>query len=138
MTIKIEYIKCGGSYQLTQTYSVQTHLRPVVKVVGSRFTLYPSGVLVIAEGYCWDGCSGPVLDRKTNMRAGLVHDALCEMSRRRLLSYKDWKSFAAEFGRILKEDGAWPLTIKIDLAGLYLAKEKYAHPRKRKLRYTAP
>lgn len=135
---QIEYIKCGGSYQLTRTYRVQTALRPAHEISAPRLRLTPGGVLIISAGYCWDGTSGPVIDRKTNMRAGLVHDALYELMRKGLIEYTKWRDADNEFARILQEDGAWAITIRIDLAGLRAANGHYAHPRQRKERHYAP
>lgn len=38
-------------------------------------SLSPSGMLLIAEGYMWDGASGPTVDGPTNMEPALKHDA---------------------------------------------------------------
>lgn len=135
---KVTYIKCGGSYQLVKEYRVNTLLFPEYTIEAPRLKLDTKGILTISDGYCWDGCSGPVLDRKTNMRAGLVHDALYEIMRKGLLPYTRWREADVCFGNILKEDGAWNITIKIDMAGLRIAKGKYANPKQRKERYFAP
>lgn len=52
------------------------------------------GVLFIKKGYAWDGCSGPTWDDKTNMRAGLIHDALYQFMRNNLLPRDTWKPIA--------------------------------------------
>ena len=138
MKHQIQYIKCGGSYQLTRTYRIQTAYRPKVAIRTPRIHLSRSGMLTIVEGYCWDGTSGPVIDRKTNMRAGLVHDALYELMRKGELAHQNWRKADQEFARILREDGAWGITVRIDMAGLRVAGGKYAHPKQKKKRHTAP
>ena len=135
---KIEYIKCGGSYQLTRTFQVQTSFRPKANIITARITMMISGLMTLYDGYCWDGTSGPVIDRKTNMRGGCVHDGCYELMRRGHLPYQDWRAADAEFAKLLKADGAWDITIKIDMLGLKLANGKYAHPSQRKRRFTAP
>jgi hypothetical protein len=134
----IKYIKCGGSYQLVEPYSVATDLRPVAPIKVPRLMLDAYGRLTIEAGYCWDGTSGPVIDRKTNMRAGCVHDALYELMRRQAIDYNRWREADAIFARILYEDGAWGFIIRLDMAGLKLANGKYAKPKQRKIRHTAP
>lgn len=71
---KIKY-RAGYKYQLVSDYIIET------KILGYNIDtkyikLFPDGKLTIIEGYAWDGCSGPTKDDKTNMRGGLVHDAL--------------------------------------------------------------
>jgi hypothetical protein len=138
MSNQITYIKVGGSYQLIGCHSVKTSFRPIEEINTPRLRLKCDGLLTASDGYCWDGVSGPVTDRKTNMRAGLFHDSLYQLMRMGLLSHSQWREADGVFADILKEDGAWGLTIKIDLAGLRLARGKFAHPRNRKKRFTAP
>lgn len=138
MGAQIEYIKVGGSYQLTRDYRIRVALRPATDIVVPRLRLRSDGWLTISAGYCWDGTSGPVIDRRSNMRAGLVHDALYELMRKKVVHFARWREADAEFAKILREDKAWPVVIKIDLAGLRIANGKHAHPSKRKKRFTAP
>lgn len=63
------------------------------------------GLLLIRAGYAWDGCSGPTVDDRTNMRAGLVHDALCQLFRWKRLPRALVRSCDETFRAILKEDG---------------------------------
>ncbi len=48
-------------------------------------------VLTIYPHYAWDGPSGPTFDTKTNMRASLFHDALCQLIGEGLLDKSDRK-----------------------------------------------
>jgi hypothetical protein len=134
----IIYIKVGGSYQLTNLYGLQTVLRPENDIVTERLHLLTNGMLYIFPGYCWDGTSGPVIDRKTNMRAGCGHDGLYQLSRMRKVPFEWWPRLDLEFAKVLEEDGAWPITVWADLKGLSLAKGKAAHPDSRKQRHVAP
>jgi hypothetical protein len=63
------------------------------------------GDLIINAGYSWDGCSGPTWDDKTNMRAGLVHDALYQLIREGRLAENHRKFADEELYRICREDG---------------------------------
>jgi hypothetical protein len=55
-------------------------------------------LLAIHRGYAWDGASGPTFDDKTNMRASLVHDALYQLMREKLLS-RSYRKYADELLR---------------------------------------
>lgn len=61
--------------------------------------------MVIKKGYCWDGCSGPTIDTRSNMRAGLIHDVFFQMIREGFLE-PDCKDYADKLFRdICIEDG---------------------------------
>ncbi len=113
---KIHYVKVGGSYQLVQDYWVLTSFRLPQDIITERIHLLRDGILVVLSGYCWDGVSGPVIDRKTNMRAGCTHDSLYHLMRMGRLPYQLWRQADREYERILEEDGAWLNTRKIDMA----------------------
>lgn len=79
----------------------------------------PDGKLTMKAGYWWDGCSFIVIDRKTNMRAGGLHDEgyhLCRSG--------DWdasvmrKPLDTLFRAFYKVDGGWGWIGWIDYAGL--------------------
>lgn len=44
-----------------------------------------TGKLVIRKGYSWDGPSGPSIDTKNFMQGSLIHDALYQLMRERVL-----------------------------------------------------
>lgn len=134
---KIHYIKVGGSYQLIKPYRTQTAFRPEEDIVTERIVLLTSGLLVVLSGYCWDGTSGPVIDRQSNMRAGCGHDALYQLMRMKELDHAYWPTADEEFGKWLKEDGAWSITVKVDLLGLKIACGRAALPKNRKKVYVA-
>lgn len=99
----------GYKYQLANGYAVQTAVFPPRHIATDFIILATNGMLIINQGYAWDGCSGPTWDDKTNMRAGLVHDALFQLMRNKLLDV-GWRHTADdELRRICKEDGmsAW-------------------------------
>ncbi len=127
----------GYKYQLAEDESFQTSIHPKGDITSEagRIKLSASGKLSISEGYAWDGPSGPVIDRKTNMRASLAHDALYQLMREARLPYYNWPLADMEFGRIIVEDGAWGITATIDLLGLKLANGVAARPENRKKVY---
>jgi len=63
------------------------------------------GNLTIKVGYAWDGCSGPTHDDKTNMRAGLVHDALYQLMRQGVIERSCQKEADIMLRQIMIEDG---------------------------------
>ena len=44
-----------------------------------------TGKLIIRKGYSWDGPSGPTIDTKDFMRGSLIHDALYQLMREKIL-----------------------------------------------------
>ena len=128
----------GYKYQLAADEIFQTSFRLGVDIITDRIDLYTDGMLVVRDAYSYDGPSGPVVDRKTNMRGAAGHDALYELMRKGLIPYTMWRLADKDFGRWIREDGAWKITVKIDLAGLKLAGGRAAHPKRRKKVYEAP
>lgn len=70
----------GYKYMLEEDAWFYTGLP--VKMITKRVEHYSCGWMLVREGFGWDGCSGPTWDDKTNMRAGLVHDAFYYLHRR--------------------------------------------------------
>jgi len=62
-------------------------------------------ILTIKKDYEWDGCSGPTIDTKTNMRASLCHDCLYQLCRMSIIIQKCVTAINEWFYRILKQDG---------------------------------
>jgi hypothetical protein len=110
---QIKYCK-GYKYQLVEDYSV------VVPITGydialewtDYISLTKDGLLTIKDGYAWDGCSGPTWDDKTNMRAGLVHDALYQLMRLGLLPLECRPIADKLFYDMCLEDGMWKFRAK--------------------------
>lgn len=133
----IIYIKAGSGYQLVANYRLQTSLRPPENIITERIHLLTDGKLYVLSGYWWDGVSGPVIDRKSNMRAGCSHDALYELMRKQRLPHCHWPEADVVYANVLLADKGWPIVAKIDLIGLKLAKGRAALPKNRRKRYTA-
>ena len=125
----------GYKYQLANDEEFSTSFRLAETIYTPRIILYSNGKLVVREAYAWDGTSGPVIDRKTNMRGSCAHDALYQLMRMQLIPYKLWRMADKDFAKWIKEDGAWEITIKVDLIGLRLARGKAALPKNRKKLY---
>ena len=119
----------GFKYQLVESVQFKTDFRSKKDIVTKFCTLLKDGVLILEEGFAWDGPSGPVVDRKTNMKASALHDGLYRLMRKGLLNYKLWNEADCEFAKQLKKDGAWPITIWVDMKGLKIANGLAAHPK---------
>jgi hypothetical protein len=65
--------------------------------------LGPSGVLVVREGYTWDGASGPAIDTSSVMDASLAHDVLYEFIARGLLPWSTRKAADKTLLRLCQE-----------------------------------
>lgn len=128
----------GYKYQLAEDEYFITPFRPPEYISASRITLDPSGTLCVKEGYSYDGPSGPVIDRASNMRGACAHDALYQLMRMELLPHSFWRKADRVYADCLREDGAWDITIKLALAGLKLAGGRAALPKNRKKIYEAP
>lgn len=88
----ISYSK-GYKYQLKTTVVFHTAIRLSRDIETPLVALNADGWLIVKAGFAWDGCSGPTIDDRTNMRAGLAHDALYYLIRLGLLDIK-WKDEA--------------------------------------------
>jgi hypothetical protein len=135
--MSIKYRK-GYKYQLAEDLKLQTSFTLAEDIITPRIELYTSGTLIIRDAYAYDGPSGPVIDRKTNMRGAAGHDALYQLMRMGLIAPELWRIADKDFGTWMSEDGAWGITVRIDLAGLKIAGGRAALPKNRKRVYTAP
>ena len=105
MNDSISY-SAGYKYQLASTYTVTTPLRPTATIKTDWLTLTSTGRLYINRAYAWDGPSGPTLDTRNFMRGSLIHDALYQLMRLRLLDPTTDRQTADKFLRTCcKEDG---------------------------------
>lgn len=121
-------------YELTAAYN---HImrgrrallnRAAIKTGGRVWaTLYPDGLLHIADRYAWDGASGAV-DTMSFTRGSLIHDVLYQMIAVGELPRSWIKVADAELYRIVREDGmprwrAWYVWAAVRAGGH--AREKY-------------
>ena len=134
----IEY-RSGYKYQLASDYSMKTNIKPVKDIDTRYIKLNKNGNLAIAEGYAWDGPSGPVIDTEENMRASLVHDALYQLMRHRKMTVKAYREKADKlFRKMCIEDGVSKTTARIYYLGLKLGGRPSADPKNKKVIHQAP
>src|SRR3989304_4733246 len=91
-------------YQLAEDFECVLHFcvsRPVM----TDFIQLIDNHLFEKKWYGWEGCSGPTVDTKNTMRAGLVHDSLYQLMRTNMLDRTHFKNLAdTELRKILIED----------------------------------
>jgi hypothetical protein len=101
------HYRAGYKYQLAKTYACKTPILGA-SVSAEFYDLHPDGLLVIKQGYAWDGASGPTLDTAASMRPSLVHDVFCQMMRAGELDYYRWQNDVNAFFKTqCMEDGMW-------------------------------
>jgi hypothetical protein len=83
--MKIIKYRSGYKYQLAEAYSTTITLLPERDIISPYVSLTRDGLIVLREGYAWDGPSGPTIDTRSAMRGSLVHDALYQLIRLGLL-----------------------------------------------------
>jgi hypothetical protein len=106
--VKCIAYKSGYKYQLDQTCTIRISIYPYSAVQNEYISLETAGDLTLKEGYAWDGPSGPTIDTLTFMRGSLVHDALYQLMRERLLDHNMYRKAADRCLReICREDGMW-------------------------------
>lgn len=121
----IEYKIGGYKYQIIRPLIRNLHISLPHSISSSSklIEISPSGKLLIHIGYAWDGPSGPTIDTKNFMRGSLVHDALYQLMREKLLPIKPYKELADKLLReICIEDGmsklrAWYVYHSVRLFG---------------------
>lgn len=124
----------GYKYQVAEDVLFHTKMLGH-NIITKRIELHTNGDLIVREGYACDGPSGPTVDRNENMSAAVLHDALYQLMRMRLLKHLHWREADAEYGKQMKKCGAWGITVKINLLGLKMMGGKYAKPKNRKKVY---
>jgi len=95
----------GYKYQLAYDYEVETGINLLDDINTEYISLSKGGLLKIKEGYAWDGPSGPTIDTPNFMRGSLVHDALYQLLRNRLLPQSYRKRADNLLHQVCLEDG---------------------------------
>lgn len=131
---KIQY-KSGYKYQLDWDYTHYLSFSlPEVKL--SHEWLESNGnLLTIKAGYAWDGPSGPAIDTDNFMRGSLVHDALYQLMRDKVIDPKEFKEKAdRELQKICLEDGMSSLRAWWVYKGLQIGGWAATQPRENEIK----
>jgi len=132
------FYKRGYKYQLYEDFTININIYPDELVFDDYIQLNNEGELTIRKGYAWDGPSGPTWDTANFMRASLVHDALYQLMRLKIISGGNRKKADIELKQICIEDGmskirAWYVYHAVREFGKYTSRWK-----DRRKVYTAP
>jgi len=95
-------------YELAEPYGYPyaIEIRPEASIDHPYMALTTDAKLTVKARYAWDGASGPARDTPNIMRGSLVHDALYQMMRERLLDHERYREAADRLLRnICREDG---------------------------------
>ena len=109
----------GYDGQTAESFQIQLppELHPEHAIDDDFLHLGTTGVLVIDSGYAWDYASVPVTKKLSNWIQGkksktpsLVHDALCQLTRKELLTVPGARQHAdLFFYHMLLERGFWKI-----------------------------
>lgn len=106
MNKKIQYRELKKyKYQLTAPYQYNVEIYPGRVKETEYLKLDIDGLLTIKCWYAWDGASGPAIDTDSFMRGSLVHDALYQMIKLKLISSSFRKKADKILMKICLEDG---------------------------------
>ena len=97
------YFKRGYRYRLESAYRHPDRLD--LPDFRSRWFSCVGGMLTVADGYCWDGASGPAVDTRNFLRGSLVHDALYQGIREGLLTPAHRHTADLILFAIIRQDG---------------------------------
>lgn len=99
------HYRAGYKYLLSKPHAHELMFLRDIPDCEGQYAAIRRGILYINNHYAWDGCSGPTLDTDTNMRAGLVHDALYQMVRAGKIPQYRRDDCDKEFKEICRQDG---------------------------------
>lgn len=117
--MSFEY-KVGGNkkypYQLVEAYSYElpdSWPRRLDTIITPYLALTTSHVIIMDKSYAWNGAD-MTWDTARNIRASLVHDALCQLIERGRLPFEPYRKLADQaFYQICREDGVWWITAQM-------------------------
>lgn len=95
--------------------------------VNSPYIRIRKGMLTLKVGYCWDGATA-YHDSPSLMRGSLIHDALYQLLRERLLPPSSRKLADIIYRKVIIADGTSKLLSWAMYATLRLMGRKYATP----------
>ena len=132
----------GYKYSLMEPHVAETgfEIEEAVATHHGWVKMSRKGCLTLKKAYAWDGPSGPTIDTKDFMRGSLVHDAVYQLMREKLLPQKMRKPADRLLWQMCREDGM----SKLRADYVYHAVRAFAAgaarpPKKRKqIHHTAP
>jgi len=143
MARKITYRSLARyKYSLMEPHVAETGFE-IAKAVATHhgwIRMGRAGRVTIKKAYAWDGPSGPTVDTKDFMRGALVHDALYQLMREKLLAQKMRKPADRLLWQMCREDGMSKLRADYVYHAVRAFGASSARPPKKRkeIRQTAP
>lgn len=124
----------GYKYELIHPYSQETGITGYY-ISTDFLQLETGGKLDIKQEYAWDGPSGPTIDTLNFMRGSLVHDALYQLIRLKMIPYECKTQADMLLRDICREDGmskfrSWYVYLAVKYFGGSAAKSGTDKPEK--------
>ncbi len=109
-------------YNLHEDVEFETGLTVATPKSIGILEITATGKLIIRKGYAWDGPSGPTIDTKNFMRGALIHDALYQLMREKVLPQSARKRADEILREVCMKDGmsrfrAWYVYRAVRAAG---------------------
>jgi hypothetical protein len=132
------HYKAGFKYQTALDYVMETGVKPEFDIETAYISLYKDGTLIIKQGYCWDGPSGPTIDTKNFMRGSLEHDAFYQLMREKHLP-RSYRIKADErLYNVCREDGMSYIRAQWVYRGVRVGGGSSTNPKNKKKMIVAP
>jgi hypothetical protein len=136
-TPKLKYVG-GYKYQIRNDILYKSRIYPVKDIVTELVILRKDGWLLVKKYFAFDGCSGPTLDDKTNMRSCLIHDAFYYLMREGFLPASYRHIADSMLREVMEEDGAWEFRARYYERAVNWFARKYATCKARRKIHTSP
>ena len=114
-------------YNLHSDFNYSTGIKVDIPKDLGYLKIDSDGELFIKAGYSWDGPSGPTIDTKNFMQGSLVHDALYQLMRERVIAQSKRKRADKILRIFCRQDGmskirAWWVYNGVRIGGARSAK----------------
>lgn len=103
----------GYKYQILDTYEVGTQIYPTNDIICKYMSLSTNGILLIQNGYAWDGVTGLFYTPKKALIGSLIHDTLYQLIRLGYLHDTDRIECDKELERQCCQDGLHPVLCRV-------------------------
>lgn len=115
-------------YNLCSNYEYETGIKVAVPKKLKFLEITADGKLFMLKGYSWDGPSGVAVDTKTSMQGSLVHDALYQLMREKVLPQSDRKRADEILKEVCIDDGMSKVRANYMYYAIRLAGAPFAEP----------
>lgn len=114
-------------YNLHSQLEYETGIKPLHEKLDGILKIDEEGLLTIEPGYAWDGPSGPTIDTKNFMESSLVHDAIYQLMREKVVAQDQRKKADQLLRKMCRDAGmsnirAWWVYRGVRIGGASSAK----------------